>query len=212
MNNLIRHFILLVLAMTSLQVFAYGKGQDTVYFYNTWQQILDNNPAAMGLDPFFYSDGYSVAFESTDRNFNQNIRKLHIAVSMGDSLWLINSRYLKQNFKGDAKDLNDYVPLFYNDKVAYVVTRAKLSFKDIMMGDENVTEIDYYYIDFLNRKVLRVTPKVLSGLLEDYRDLLMRYEGMRDYNKRYIIEDYFFKFVDRATDDIMRPFILDLTE
>ena len=40
----------------------------------------------------------------------------------------------------------------------------------------------------------------------------MRYEGMKDYKKRPIIEDFFFQFVDRATEDLMRPFILDLTD
>ncbi len=58
----------------------------------------------------------------------------------------------------------------------------------------------------------RVTHEYLSELLEDYPDLQMRYEGMKDYKKREIIEDYFFKYIDRATEDIMRPYILDLTE
>ena len=60
--------------------------------------------------------------------------------------------------------------------------------------------------------MLRVTPEVLSRLLEDYHDLQMRYEGMKDYKKRPVIEDFFFQFVDRATEDLMRPFILDLTD
>ena len=108
--------------------------------------------------------------------------------------------------------LNNYVPLFLNDKIAYTISVANVSFKDPIEEDDNVNSIDYYFIDFLNRKVMRVSPGVLSGLLEDYHDLQMRYEGMKDYKKRPIIEEYFFQFFDRATEDPMRPFILDLVE
>ena len=212
MNNRIRHIILLVLALTSLQALANSEVKDTIYFYDTWEQILDKSPCAMGLDPLLFTDGYSIVFDFNDRNFNGNVSNQYIAANVGDSIWFVNSRYLQKNFKGNAKDLNNYVPLFYNDKVAYAVTRAKPSFMELMIGEEYSTEIDYYYIDFINRKVLRVTSAALSNLLEDYHDLQMRYEGMKDYKKRYIIEDYFFKYVDRATDDTMRPFILDLTD
>ena len=60
--------------------------------------------------------------------------------------------------------------------------------------------MNYYYIDFINRKVIKVTPEALVDLLEDYHDLQMRYEGMKDYRKRYMIQEYFFKFVDREPD------------
>ena len=40
----------------------------------------------------------------------------------------------------------------------------------------------------------------------------MRYEGMKDYKKQEIIEDYFFRFIDRASSDVMRPYILDLVD
>jgi hypothetical protein len=108
--------------------------------------------------------------------------------------------------------------VFFNDKVAYLTFVGygeNLSFTQMMFGtlDDPVEYeeiVDLYYIDFFNRKVLKVTPVVLSGLLEPYHDLQMRYEGMKDYKKRSIIRDYFYKFVDRATQDVMRPFILDL--
>ena len=58
----------------------------------------------------------------------------------------------------------------------------------------------------------KVTPQVLSELLEDYHDLQVRYEGMKDYKKRPVIEYFFLMFVDRASQDFMRPYILDLVE
>ena len=45
---------------------------------------------------------------------------------------------------------------------------------------------------------------------EDYHDLQVRYEGMKDYKKPEIIEDYFYKYIDRVTGDFMKPYILDL--
>ncbi len=35
---------------------------------------------------------------------------------------------------------------------------------------------------------------------------------MKDYKKSEIIEDYFLKFIERASNDIMRPYILDLVK
>ena len=83
---------------------------------------------------------------------------------------------------------------------------------DEVSVDDESDVIDYYYIDFVNYKVRRVNPTVLSELLRDYHDLLMRYESMKDYKKRNIIEDYFFKYIKRATDDFMHPDILDLVK
>ena len=70
--------------------------------------------------------------------------------------------------------------------------------------------VDYYYIDFQNKEVIKITPSSLSELLEDYHDLQMRYEGMKDYKKRDIMMDYFFKYIDRAQQDCMKPYILDV--
>ena len=64
----------------------------------------------------------------------------------------------------------------------------------------------------MNRRVIKITPESLSELLEDYHDLQMRYEGMKNHKKHEIIEDYFYKYIDRATEDILRPYIIDLVD
>ena len=99
--------------------------------------------------------------------------------------------------------------------MAFVVSYGPLSVKDFLLGntgEEGITDYNYddFFIDFRNHSVNRVSHNYLSELLEDYPDLLMRYEGMKDYKNKDIIEDYFFKYIDRATDDIMLPYILDL--
>ena len=216
MKNLIRNIMLfMVLATASLQAMAFSLPHDTVYFYNTWEQLLIDSPATMYVDPWIDPiTPYEVIIETPNEKYNDDIWNKHIAAVLGDSIWLINSEYLQREFKGDAKNLNAYVPFYFNDKVAFAVTDAIPSVKELLLGlpEDAPIGVEYYYIDFRNRKVLRVTPEVLSRLLEDYHDLQMRYEGMKDYKKRPVIEDFFFQFVDRATEDLMRPFILDLTD
>ena len=128
----------------------------------------------------------------------------------------MSSQYLKKNFKGDAKSLEGFVPVYFNEKTAFL-TFQSMSLRDILFGkslndEETKYTVEFYYIDFVKREVRKVTPSYLSELLEDYHDLQMRYEGMKDYKKQYIIQDYFYKYVDRATRDFMRPYILDLVE
>ncbi len=216
MKNWIRNIMFSLLALTSFHAMAGSEPHDTVYFYNTWEQIISQTPAAAILDPWIDPiTPYEVIIETADANYNQIIWDKHIAATIGDSIWLINSEYLQRDFTGDAKKLNAFVPFFFNEKEAYLISDANLTVKEILFGrsDMDYNDVmDYYYIDFKDRKVRRVTPKVLSELLEDYHDLQMRYEGMKDYKKRHIIEEYFFKYIDRATQDIMRPYILDLVE
>ena len=205
--------VLMVLAMTSIQAVALTSEMphDTIYFYNTWEQMFNEEPVIALVDPWIETiTPYDVVITTDDSRISERV----VAATLGDSIWLINTHYLRQNFGGDAKKLSDFVPLYFNEKVAFVVSDAAMSVKDILFGpsEDYYPEGDYFYIDFQNRKVLKVTPAVLSALLEDYHDLQMRYEGMKDYKKRHIIEDYFFKYVDRATQDFMRPTILELVD
>ena len=217
MKNWIRNMMLALVAMASFHAQAVEEFHDTVYFYNNWEQIMTQNPVAVIVDPWIDPiTPYEVIIESLNEGYNKIIWENHIAATLGDSIWLINTEYLKRDFKGDVNKLDAFVPLFFNEKVAYAIFQGAVSVKEILFGrsEEAADEwdVDYYYIDFRNREVRRVTSGVLSDLLEDYHDLQMRYEGMKDYKKRYIIEDYFIKFIDRATDDIMRPKILDLVQ
>ena len=212
------HNILLVLAaMLSLHAVAADVPEDTVYFYGNWEQMLYQEPVAMLTNPILESyTPYELYIGTKDERYNQLIDEKYIAATLGDSIWLINSSYLKREFKGDAKKLDGFVPVFFNDKVAYAVYAASGGVLDILFGvdsrDYADVGMDYYYIDFVNRKVRKITPTALSALLEDYHDLQMRYEGMKDYKKTEIIEDYFFKYLDRATQDFMHPYILDVVE
>ena len=217
MKTCIRNFLLLALTMSSAHAGAVEVPHDTIYFYKTWEQMLNLEPSAYIVDPLIETvTPYEAYIETGSEEINDNIEKEYIAFSQGDSIWLINSAYLKRNFKGDAKGLDGFIPVFFNDKVAFITGNGPLSVKDILFGTDGdgVTTYtqSYYYIDFLNLKVNRLTHSYLSELLENYHDLQMCYEGMKDYKKSYMIEEFFFKFIDRATEDVMQPYILDLMQ
>ena len=216
--NLRYLFIMAVAAMCSLNCNAEETTpNDTVYFYDTWQQLFDKEPMGFSVNPpLFALTPYEVYFDTGDYDLDEMMLKNHLAISLGDSIMLMSSHYLKKNFKGDAKSLEGYVPVYFNEKMAYLIFQS-MSLRDLLFGkslnDEDTKyKVEFYYIDFVNREVRRVTPSCLSELLEDYHDLQMRYEGMKDYKKQHIIQDYFYKYVDRASQDFMRPYILDLVE
>lgn len=209
MSNLSRHLFLVVLAISALCAHAEDEPRDTVYFYGSWQQIFDAQPDTIIVDPAI--DQYSpfeLYFEVGNKIVNKRIKNEYVAAALGDTTWLINSNYLKDNFKGDAKRLHGYVPLFFNEKVAYAVAEEYMTAE---LGDVGLTVISTYnyLIDFKQRKVLKVDDKMLSKLLTDYHDLQMRYEGMRDYEMQRIINDYFLQYVDRIAEDPTRLGILD---
>lgn len=222
MRTCFRHLLLVLLFLSSLPVVAQKESvRDTVYFYDTWQQMLDREPASMIVSPVIEAETpYAIDIYTTTNDYS--LYK-HMAATLGDSIWLMSSMYLKRfNNEGDAGKLgrNVFIPVFFNEKVAfltYVGYGDNLSLKDVLMGgsrdqEEFIDVMDYYYIDFMHHRVNKVTPEVLSELLEDYHDLQVRYEGMKNYKKRSVIEYFFLLFVDRASQDIMRPYILDLVE
>ena len=220
MKTCLRYILILAVTLSGLTLPAAAaqkrEASDTVYIYQSWRQVFNLTPGVMLIDPYIYGDSqFSVNIYFEDEAVSDVLReKGFVALSIGDSIWFTNSTYLKGKFKGDTGGLDGLLPLFYNTKVAYVACLGNPSVKDVFFArDEDITyPIDYYYIDFKNSEVRKVTHDYLSELLVEYHDLKMRYEGMKDYKKRYVIEDYFFKYVDRATGDFMHPYILELVE
>lgn len=216
MKNWLKFILLALVASCSMKAHA-EEPHDTIYFYDNWSQILFMEPSGGFMDPFLalYTP-YEIGIETGVERIDQAIRRTHIAATIGDSIWLINSEYLKREFVGDTKKLREFMPFFFSDKVAYITYVGEgdnLDLKHILFGDTEIDYeeiVDYYFIDFQHKKVVKITPSSLSELLEDYHDLQMRYEGMKDYKKREIMLDYFFKYIERANQDVMKPYILDL--
>ena len=212
MKNCLKNLLMAVtLAVGWLQCAAVQSVEnDTVYFYETWEQMFMLEPDTMIVNPVIedYSP-YEIYLKTNDKKINKKIDKVYIAACLGDSLWVINNKYLRKNFKGDSKKLHGYIPLVFNEKMAYAINEEWFyaSIGDI---DFSVYDDYYYYIDFEHGKVRYIDHKALSGLLTDYPDLKMRFESMKDYKEMSIVKDYFLQYVDRVSDDVMRPEILDL--
>ena len=214
-KRLLNIIVTATMAMASLLHAAASElPRDTLYFYDTWEQMLYLEPVAMIINPFY--DSYSpweLILDTSDEQINKALLKEHIAFSIGDRVWYVSSEYLRKEFSGDASGFRGFVSLYFNEKTAFVINSAQLSVRDVLFGrDADDYSFDYFHIDFLHHKVKRVTSDYLSSLLEDYHDLQMRYEGMKDYKKFYMIEEYYFKYIDRVAEDFMQPYILDLVE
>lgn len=210
MMSMLRYIPVVIALMISLDGMAGEERDDTVYFYSSWQKMLYLEPDTMIVDAMidFYSP-FELYFETSDKQVSKRIKKDYIAATLGDSTWLVNSNYLKEYFKGDSKRLHGYVPLFFNEKVAYAVAEEYM-YAEVRDMAFNVISTYNYYIDFKQRKVCRAGSEMLRNLLADYPDLRMRYESMRDNERSSIMNDFFDQFVERATDDLLRPYILDL--
>ena len=223
MKQYLRHIMVAALLMVTMQLWAQTEPRDTVFFYKTWGQMLNKTPEAVIIDPWIevYTP-YEIYIKTIDEDLNKSMSEDYLAATLGDSIWLISSGYVKHHFKGDVKKLYGFMPLKFNDKLAYFnflnLNSWNVSIIDILFWEkefdgESTNYIpDIYYIDFKNLMVKKLTPQVLCDLLEDYHDLQMRYEGMKDYKKPEIMDDYFSKYIERATDDIMHPYILDYVE
>ena len=224
MNGSLRHIALIILTMASLHAVAVEVPHDTVYFYNTWEQMFCQEPVGMLVDPFIEAHSpFQMYFLIDDEKMNYVIESKYMFAALGDSIIFINSKYLKECFTGDVNLLAGYIPLEFNEKMAYFRFGGHpygdgsdgVEYLRSRWGNErtlNQISWNYYNIDFERHKILKVNHNVLSALLKDYHDLLMRYEGMKEYKKREVIEDYFLRYIDRATSDVMHPYILDLVD
>ena len=193
-----KKYILLLMLFLSATLGSYGK----VLFFDTWHQIFDMKSVGFVYDSSVIMETpYELYFLKEEGEYDETYIDDHMAALWNDSIWLINSKYLKKNFSGDGSLLRGYVPFYFDERVAYAV------YKPIMKSFCNE---EFYYIDFQKADVRKVSHKYLSVLLKNYPDLLMRYEGMKDNKKPRVIEEFFLKYIDRASQDYMRPCIVDI--
>lgn len=205
LKKYLHHAMIAVFTVIALHAMAVDEPHDTVYFFDSWERIMADQPEAIFVDPYisiippYYYDWY---FSMSDRRMNRLIRDRFVAASLEDK-WLISRKYLVKNFGWHSGEPGSYVPFYFNDKVAYV---------DYEHPVFDNLERNFYYIDFKDRKMRKVTASLLSELLEEwgYLDLKMRFEGSKDFKKPEIVGYYFFQFIDRATYDPAYPSILDI--
>lgn len=210
MRDWMRHIMIFVAAMATLNVMAVEEPNDTVCLYYTWEQILDMEPDTVLINPFIdVCTPYEVYIETGERNIDSKIRMNYIAASLSDSVWVINSEYLRKMFGCRRNSIQGYVPVFFSEKTAFITAQE---IEEVPGFSITKLKERYYYIDFVNRKVKKITSKSLYKLLEDYSDLQQRFVNMNDCDDDRVIKVFFLMYIDRANEDTMRPNILDLVD
>lgn len=220
----------LYISLLALLAVALGAGarqyharHDSVWVYNSWDAIIQQWPDTVIINPEITAwTPYDIEFEDDDSDVTRMLKKQTVAVAVGDTTWLVNTQWLRDNkYKGECKKMDDYAPLFFNAKVAFIQcvpthTSTGMSLLGALLGDSEAfaadpweDEADFYWIDFEQKRVDKVDHKKLSLLLGDYPDLRRRFEQMHDYKERYMVQSFFIDFVRRVERDPAYPTILD---
>ena len=97
---------IITVAMSAFSSHATGSlPDDTVYFYGTWNQMLDMQPMTVLLNPYveIYTP-FELFIGSRDEQVNQTLRENgFVALSLGDSVWFANSDYIQYEFTPKAQ-------------------------------------------------------------------------------------------------------------
>lgn len=206
--------------------------QDSVMVYNSWRAIFEGVADTVLINPeFVVRSPYDYEFQSSvkgDKVTKKMLKERTVAVAVGDSLWLINTDYLKRHFKGDTKPLKRYAPMYFSGKIVFVQHLVtSLSFGQQVLAGlagglvglglfEEVEDVSrpapFYLLDFGGKMVYEVDSNLLLELLDDYPDLRRRYEQMRDWRETYMINEFFLDYVKRIDNDPSYPWLEDLDE
>ncbi len=184
---------------------------DSLYVYLSWEAVWAGDADTVVLDPdaTVYTP-YDIEFRCDKKSLNNLIKKDAVAVSLGDTLWMVNSRWLKKNDFEGSRRMRNYVPLYISPKIAFVHW-AGVSIPDFFYHDVDLSEFmedsNLYIIAFDLKRMVLVNQKQLSFMLEEYPDLKIRYESLKSYKEQETITDYFLQYVDRINAD---PLVLPL--
>ena len=111
------------------------------------------------------------------------------------------------------------MPLFFNEKIAFIqYIPTEISYLPIEIdsfegvtagvgkygiynvgGDYGYVAVPHFLIDIVSRQITLVDRSFLLVLLERYPDMKRRYEMMADQNEFYMINQFFWDYVDRLS-------------
>lgn len=216
-------FTLLCLVTLVATAQEYQARHDSVWVYNSWESIMEQWPDTLLINPDIEVwTPYDLEFKTRSKATNRMLEEQTVALAVGDTTWLVNTKLLQdQGYNGDIKKMDDYAPLYFNAKLAFIQcvpthTSSGMALLGALLGDPELfsddpweNPADFFWIDFENKRIDKIDHKKMSQLLSIYPDLLRRYEQMRDYKKRYIIQSFFFDFIERADRDPGYPYLLD---
>ncbi len=177
---------------------------DTLVVYKDWAGLVNGRPTAMVIDPYIdIVSPWEIYFSNNTTMVDRMLDNEAVAVALGDSVWMINTRYLAINFEGPLSRMDGYAPMLFNEKVL-MFEHASLTYDawgQVMNPDVNSIETDLYWVDLAARHVYQIDHKVLSSLLAPYHDLQMRFDGMKDRKKRHVIRYFLNELIRRIEMD-----------
>lgn len=181
---------------------------DTITVYRTFDDVLNYCPAALIIAPVIeVTTEWDVTIKGS-KNHDSRTRKLlndsTFAVCVGDSLWLVNGDWLKKHFH--SKRYGKFMPFFFSDKIAYFTfcsdnvyryANGTYFYYDFESNEYIEDYVRYHLIDVDNGMVELVDEEVIRRLLEDYPDMLRRYDSLGYHEHPYIINQFFEEYVQR---------------
>ena len=211
----------------------HDEGTDTLMVYNSWHSVFYKGRDTVVINPNIeiYSP-FQYKFKPTEKDrkpLSKMIEKQSVAVAIGDSVWLVNSKYIRDSLQGGYnKYFRDYLPLYFSEKIAffqYIPTEIDYleyeidNFQNLEyyvgVGRSSVLEYPYgvadvahFVIDLANKSVYLVDKNYLLFLLERYPDMKRRFEMMQGQNEFYLINEFFWDYVDRISNDPFAPNIV----
>ncbi len=208
--------------------------QENISIFTNWESIIYNQPDTVVQDvhlqvhsPFAVS---ITPHNSKDKAFNKLLKDQAVAIGVNDSVWFVNTRYLKKNFNGDdIKYLSDYTPLYFNDKIIYTQyshendSEFLHEMSDFLSNGMSVAQVlklmTSYGFNFQNAFIFLINPKEkevetltsdkMTELLTPYLDIRRRYEAMYFYQEPFVINFYFMEYIDRISSDPSMEFLFD---
>ena len=195
---------------------------DTVYVYFNWNQIFSHKPAIAYSGPIvFPNNGLEYEIYTLDDTSQAVLDKAAVAINVGDSLWLVNTNYLKNNFECQYNGFYNYIPLYFSSKIAfcqYWDDYAQEYYLRPMLTatGEHVLEPvllhrgqpRYYILDFDKKELYALDQKRLAKLLAAYPELRERYLSRKHRNDPDVIAFYFQKYIEAVDNDSTVPTII----
>ena len=212
----------------------HDEGNDTLMVYNSWHSVFYNGHDTVAINPNveIYSP-FQYKFKPTEKDrksLSKMIEKQSVAVAIGDSVWLVNSKYLKDSLQGGYnKFFHDYLPLYFCEKIAFFqYVPTEIDYLDVEIDNfqnleyyvgvgrssvleypTGVADVAHFVIDLANKTVYLVDKNYLLFLLQRYPDMKRRFEMMQGQNEYYLINEFFWDYVDRISHDPMAPDIVE---
>ena len=208
----------------------HNQGSDSLMVYNSWRSLYYTGPDTVAVNPNV--DVYSpfhYKFKPTEKSNKQlkkMIEKTSPVVAIGDTVWFVNARFMRDSLAGAYnRFLEDYLPLYFNDKIIFfqfiptdisylyteidsfegLDTYAGVGRSSVLEYGGGIVDVSHFVVDLENKTVFLVDKTYLLYLLDFYPDMKRRFEMMQDQNEFYLINEFFWDFVDRISRDPYYP-------